>query len=184
MSDSVQPYGLKPARLLCPWDSLGKSTRVLTQGLNQSILLCRQILNHWATREAHIFLIFNFATVLNFWSLSEYLLTDGNSFQVDEWVLANWSPAAFLGHCHLLLYLWILETATLIILLCLLQSQMPNVPPNTLAFDQHQSPCETRAYRVKVKEAKLWKDRCMKSTATEANNSEFNTFWWHHIWCN
>ena len=26
MSDSVQPYGLQPAKLLCPWDSLGKST--------------------------------------------------------------------------------------------------------------------------------------------------------------
>ena len=28
MSDSEQPYGLQPARLLCLWDSLGKSTRV------------------------------------------------------------------------------------------------------------------------------------------------------------
>ena len=28
MSDSVQPHGLQPARLLCPWDSPGKNTRV------------------------------------------------------------------------------------------------------------------------------------------------------------
>ena len=28
MSDSVQPYGLQPARLLCPWDTLGKNTGV------------------------------------------------------------------------------------------------------------------------------------------------------------
>ena len=28
MSDSVQPYGLQPARHLCPWDSLGGSTGV------------------------------------------------------------------------------------------------------------------------------------------------------------
>ena len=53
MFNSVQPYGLQAARLLCPWDSLGKSTRVgchallqgifLTQGSNLS-LLC---LWHW-----------------------------------------------------------------------------------------------------------------------------------------
>ena len=28
MSDSFQPYGLQPARLLCPWDFPGKITRV------------------------------------------------------------------------------------------------------------------------------------------------------------
>ena len=26
MSDSLQPHGLEPARLLCPWDSPGKNT--------------------------------------------------------------------------------------------------------------------------------------------------------------
>ena len=54
MSDSVQPYGLQPARLPSPWDSLDKSARVgchalrqgifLTQGLNLGLLHCRQIL--------------------------------------------------------------------------------------------------------------------------------------------
>jgi len=29
MFDSVQHYALQPARLLCPWDSPGKSTRVV-----------------------------------------------------------------------------------------------------------------------------------------------------------
>ena len=48
---------------LCPWDSLGKNTGVgchallqgifLTQELNLGLLHCRQILYHWATREAH-----------------------------------------------------------------------------------------------------------------------------------
>ena len=37
MSDSSQPHGLQPARLLCPWDSLGKNTglgcRALLQGI-------------------------------------------------------------------------------------------------------------------------------------------------------
>ena len=40
MSDSLQPYGLKPARLLHPWDSPGKNTgmgcHVLLQGIFQT----------------------------------------------------------------------------------------------------------------------------------------------------
>ena len=53
VSDSLQPHGLWPTRLHCPWDSPGKSTRegchallqglFLTQGSNLS-LLC---LLHW-----------------------------------------------------------------------------------------------------------------------------------------
>ena len=53
MSDSLQPYGLQPTKLLCPWDSPGKNPRVgchallqgtfPTQGLNLG-LLC---LLHW-----------------------------------------------------------------------------------------------------------------------------------------
>ena len=53
MSDSLQPHGLKPSRLLCPWDSPGKSTGVgchfllqgifPTQGLDAGLLRCRQI---------------------------------------------------------------------------------------------------------------------------------------------
>ena len=56
----VQLFGIlctAAARLLCPWDSLGKSTTVgchaflqgifLTQGSNPSLLHCRQILYHW-----------------------------------------------------------------------------------------------------------------------------------------
>ena len=48
MPDSVKPYGLQPARLLCPWDSPEKNTRVgchalfqgifQTQGLNPRVL--------------------------------------------------------------------------------------------------------------------------------------------------
>ena len=56
MSDSLQPPGPSPARLLCPWDSPGKNTGVgchsllqgicLTQGSNPDVLHCRQILYH------------------------------------------------------------------------------------------------------------------------------------------
>ena len=52
MSNSLQPYGPQPTRLLCLWDSPGKNTGVgchfllqeifLTQGLN--LILC---LSHW-----------------------------------------------------------------------------------------------------------------------------------------
>ena len=47
MSDSLQPYGLYPTRLFCPWDFIDKNTGVgwhfilqgifLTQGLNMSL---------------------------------------------------------------------------------------------------------------------------------------------------
>ena len=37
VSDSVRPYGLKPARLLCPWDFPGKNTGVGCHFLLQGI---------------------------------------------------------------------------------------------------------------------------------------------------
>jgi len=56
MSNSLQPHGLQPASLLCPWDSAGKNTGVgrhslfqgisPTQGLNLGLLHCGQILYH------------------------------------------------------------------------------------------------------------------------------------------
>ena len=65
----LQPHGLKPIRLLCPWDFPGKNTGVschtilqgifLTQGLyphNLCLLHCRQILYLCATWEACVFL--------------------------------------------------------------------------------------------------------------------------------
>ena len=54
MSDSLRPHGLWPTRLLCPWDSPGKSTGVgchyllqgifPTQGSNPGLPHCRQML--------------------------------------------------------------------------------------------------------------------------------------------
>ena len=56
MFDSLQPHGLQPTRILCPWNSLSKDTGVgchsllqgisLSQRLNPSLLHCRQILYH------------------------------------------------------------------------------------------------------------------------------------------
>ena len=52
MSDSLQPHGLQPTTLLCPWDFPGKSTGAgchfplqgifSTQGLNPGLPHCRQ----------------------------------------------------------------------------------------------------------------------------------------------
>ena len=63
LSDSLQPHGLWPARLLCPWGSPGKNTGVdchsllqrifPTQGSNPGLLHCRQILLSLSYREDH-----------------------------------------------------------------------------------------------------------------------------------
>ena len=37
VSDSFRPHGLEPARLLCPWNSPGKSTGVGSHSLLQGI---------------------------------------------------------------------------------------------------------------------------------------------------
>ena len=37
LSDSLQPYGLEPTRLLCPWDSPGKNTEMGCHSLPQRI---------------------------------------------------------------------------------------------------------------------------------------------------
>ena len=54
ISDSLKPHGLKPTRLLCPWNFPGKNTAVgshsllqgifLTQESNPDLLHCRLIL--------------------------------------------------------------------------------------------------------------------------------------------
>ena len=51
--DSLQPHGLWPARLLCPWDSPSKNTRVHCHALLQGIFLTQELnpdllcLLHW-----------------------------------------------------------------------------------------------------------------------------------------
>ena len=39
VADSLRPYGLQPARLLCPWDSPGNNTGVSCNALLQGIFL-------------------------------------------------------------------------------------------------------------------------------------------------
>ena len=78
MFDSVQPYRLQPARLLCLWDFPGKNTGVdshaflqgifLTQGLNPCLLLSRiadGFFTHWATWKGIFLLSVQFSSVLS-----------------------------------------------------------------------------------------------------------------------
>ena len=54
VSNALQPHGLQPTRLLCPWNSPGKNTGLgshsflqgifLTQGLNPGLLHCKHCL--------------------------------------------------------------------------------------------------------------------------------------------
>ena len=46
MSNSLQPYGLYPSRLLCPWDSPGKNTGVAFHALLQGIFLTQGLNPH------------------------------------------------------------------------------------------------------------------------------------------
>ena len=70
LSNSLWPYGLQPTMLLCPWDSPSKNTGVSCHALFQEffptqrsnlhllwLVHCRQILDHWATREAPICIV-------------------------------------------------------------------------------------------------------------------------------
>ena len=62
MSASLQPRGLQPARLFCPWDSPGSNTGVgchfllqaivLTQSSNLGLLRCRQMPYHLSLQGA------------------------------------------------------------------------------------------------------------------------------------
>ena len=67
LSDSLWPHGLKPARLLCPWDSPDNNTGVVAMSSSRGsswprvwtrvslcFLHCRLILHRWPTKEAYI----------------------------------------------------------------------------------------------------------------------------------
>ena len=46
VSDSLRPHGLQPARLLCPWDFLGKNAGVGCHALLQGILPTQGLITH------------------------------------------------------------------------------------------------------------------------------------------
>ena len=66
VSDSLRLHGLKPTRLLCPWNSPGKNTGVgchallqgifPTQGWQLGFPRCRQILYHLSHQCAYTYL--------------------------------------------------------------------------------------------------------------------------------
>ena len=78
VSDSLQPHGLQPTRLLCPWDFPGKNTGVgchfllqgnfLTQGLNWVSRTAGRFFTIWATVCVCVFIIESVLYV-HFWIL-------------------------------------------------------------------------------------------------------------------
>ena len=76
MSSSLQPRGLWPARLLCPWNSPGKNTGVGIHSLlwgifpasNPGLLHCKQILyhlNHQGSPIIPIMMVYRIVTLLD-----------------------------------------------------------------------------------------------------------------------
>ena len=70
MSSSLAtPWTIQPARLLCPWNSLGKNTGVVsrsllqgifpTKGSNPGLLHCRQILYCFSHQGSHSLITFD-----------------------------------------------------------------------------------------------------------------------------
>ena len=53
VSESLQPHGLLPARLLCPWDFPGKNTEVGCHFLLQGIFLTQGSNPHFLHQQAN-----------------------------------------------------------------------------------------------------------------------------------
>ena len=94
MSNSLQPHGLKPSRLLHPWDFPGKNTGVVCHfffqeifwALNPCLLHCRQILYHWASMEV---LKFSLVCTKNVFSLPLLLKDIFSRYSVLIWHFAS-----------------------------------------------------------------------------------------------
>ena len=106
--DSLQPHGLWPDRLLCPWDSPGKNTGVdchsflqrnfPNQGSNSGLLHCRQVLYHLSYREV----TYNYSAAYHkFWSILFPFLFISRHFLISS--SAHWFSVA---HCLLSTCLW------------------------------------------------------------------------------
>ena len=130
LSDSLWPCGLWPARLLCPWDSLGKNTRVACHALLQRILWTQGWNPHLISPALAGRIFFFFLPLVPIWKWSEVAqsfpaLCDpmdcslpGSSIhgifqaKVLEWVAISFSRGIFLTqelnlgllHCRQVLY--------------------------------------------------------------------------------
>ena len=115
--ESLQPHGLWPARLLCPWDSPARNTGVgcyflllgifPTQGLKLGLLHCRQTLYRLTHQGSPVIynincILFFLATLCDLWDLSS-LTRDWT------WVLAvevpspnHWTAREFPTICFLI----------------------------------------------------------------------------------
>ena len=107
VSDSLRPYGAKPVRLLCPWNSPGKNAGVgchcllqgiiPTQGLNPRplcLLHCRRILYLVSHRGRLIIWKYYFITFCSLWLWRRISLSLSSHFEL-TW-LFSWPVVTIL----------------------------------------------------------------------------------------
>ena len=132
-SYSLMSNSTKSTGFLCPWNSRSKNTGVsghsllqgifLMQGSNLAFLHCRQILNHWASREAHQDYRFSSVQLLSrVWLFAT------------PWTAACQASLSFTNSQSLLRFIsidWVSDT---------IQPSHPESSPSPLAFNlsQHQ----------------------------------------------
>ena len=116
VSNSLWPQRLYPARLLCPWDSPGKSIAVgchsllqgiiLTQRLNPSLLYCRQILYH-LSHQGSLKQLFIISLSSMVGRMFIFLLSHG-LMRMPIFCMVSWAESLKMS-----LYIWMLTLATL-----------------------------------------------------------------------
>ena len=108
MSNSLLHHGLQPARLLCPWNSPGKNTRVAchsllqgifpTQGSNLGFWHCRQILfglSYQGSPILFIFKIFIWSHCVVWGTLVPQPGSEPAPLVVKGWSPNHWTPGHY-----------------------------------------------------------------------------------------
>ena len=128
MSDCLRPHGLWATRLLCPWDPLGKNTRMgchfllqgtfSTQGLNPHLLHHRWMLYQWPPEKpkSKCFLFFFF----NMDTQRKHLLKQGNA-KFSFTIFNKWWKESSLTFFDGTKLLWLLE---IVVNICILYLEM------------------------------------------------------------
>ena len=117
MSDSLQPHGLQPTRLLCPWDFPGKSTGMgchfllqgifLTQGSNLGLLHCRQFLYNLRHQEAQVTDPLALKMSERARLRSTELPSQSQPRSADLQLICTVASTRNIHHCKLLRFLWV-----------------------------------------------------------------------------
>ena len=115
--DSLQPHGLQPSRLLCPWNSPGKNTGVgshsllqrifPTQGWKLGLPHCRQVLYHLSNQFSSVQLLSRVQLFATPWiAARQASLSITNSQSLPKLMsIESVMPSSHLILCHPLLLL-------------------------------------------------------------------------------